>query len=368
MSDIVTAAQWEAQPLEWKIIDLAERREGYSAEEIADIVGTSYKKVTETLGKHYGDESKENPKADPIISVGDKFIVDTQEGKRNAEIIEYIDEWNVTVRYSYDGREWTAPAHVNYIIGRYKNTWKPVNKFPARRKAGNPDKIKHFGDPIGEKVSRLTGPKKKNPRPPIWENKTFIATRGIAGKIYFGYKERPPQTFKTKKALRESGAKIYKAFSTFLKKYNLKADVNLSEQRKYAYNLGGWKKLIALEKRNSNLPKPKAPTKTNPATAENPKARQLSDRELQKAIDVYTKFHGHEPDKIKVIRLKGRPVLVWVGKGKNITYQVKKQDDDKIYNHSHDIENHSDVYWDIANNGFFVKGKYLDITKYGIEG
>jgi hypothetical protein len=219
-----------------------------------------------------------------------------------------------------------------------------------------------FWDYYKKWVEKSDSPKpKRNPRPPVWENKTFVATQGIGGIIYFGYKQ-PPGEFKTKKARRESGAKLYKNYHAFIKKYNLKPDGKLSEQRKVAYETGGNKKLKAVLKRTSKLPKPKAPT------VQNPKARNLSGRELKKAIRLYTKFHGYEPDEIKVIKLGARSTLIWIGEGKNITYQAQKHDDDKVFNHSHDIEGRADVYWDMANEGFFIKGRDLEPTAAGIEG
>ena len=114
---------------------------------------------------------------------------------------------------------------------------------------------------------------KRNPRPPIWQNKTFIATKGIGGVIYFGY-QNPPGEFKTKKAKRAHGRKLYDNFGLFLKKFNLKADESLSVQRKSAYETGGVKKLKARAKRTSTLPNPCA-VKDRPQTvAKNPTFRK----------------------------------------------------------------------------------------------
>lgn len=308
---------------------------------------------------------------DPLISVGDKFIVTTQEGKRNAEIIESLDEWIFNVKFSYDGRTWLAPVHKNKIIASYKDTWKPIKENPCTLE--NPCvSVNPEPETALETMETTIKPEiTHNPRPPVWEDKTFVVTKGIGGIIYFGYK-CPPGELKTKKAKKEAARKLYNAFSKFVKKYNLKPVGSLSEQRKEANVAAGTKKLRMKLKRTSKLPNPKPPAHQNPpareSTAKNPAAVNFTEADDRAARKIFKKFTGRAPDKLRIFTLEDRTILVELGLAYSVTYEAEKHGAGMM-RYIHDITDpDAKLYWDLQNNCLVIFGHNLEVTKAGIEG
>jgi hypothetical protein len=223
------------------------------------------------------------------------------------------------------------------------------------------DEISIFHEENPEETEKPKSPKpearspkpKKNPRPPLWQDKTFIATQGIGGLIYFGYKD-PPTEFKTKKARREYGRRLYNKYRAFLKKFNLKADETLSGQRKAAYEHGGTKKLKARAKRTSTLLNPKAASgrdKKNPSKAQ-PKSQSTPEIAAARAYKYFT--DGRNPTKaLKVRRPRKRTVFIKLARGVDITHS------DDQYEYAYRLGGKK-INWDLENNAIIIFVPELD--------